>query len=122
VDSRRCFAARAMAGRRAALIRGSGGCVISKGARIRAWKAEVTAREGGGRDYAAVCRVIAARIGARLVTFERSTHNPQLQEPQAFNHLLKELWRHPRSVALPTRLKGTRDRWHENAQHADREC
>ncbi len=30
--------------------------------------------------------------------------------------------RHPRSVALPTRLKGTRDRWHENAQHADREC
>src|SRR5713226_5789062 len=30
-------------------------------------------REGGGRDYAAVCRVIAARIGAGLVTFERLT-------------------------------------------------
>ena len=59
-----------------------------------AWKAEVTGREGGGRDYAAVCQVIAARIGARVVTFEGSTHNPQLQEPQAFNHLLQELWLH----------------------------
>ena len=59
-----------------------------------AWKAEVTGREGGGRDYAAVCRVVAARVGARLVTFERSTHNPQLEEPQAFNHLLQELWLH----------------------------
>lgn len=58
------------------------------------WKPEMAVREGGGRDFAAVCRVIAGCIGARLVTFEQSTHNPQLQEPQAFNHLLEELWLH----------------------------
>lgn len=57
-----------------------------------AWKPEVVGREGAGRDYAAVCRVIADRIGARVVLFKQSSHNPQLQEPQAFNRLLREVW------------------------------
>jgi pimeloyl-ACP methyl ester carboxylesterase len=46
----------------------------------------------GGRDFDAVCRTLADAIGARLVEFERSTHMPQLEEPEAFNRLLRELW------------------------------
>jgi len=47
----------------------------------------------GGRDFAAVCRTLANGVGARLVVFERSMHAPQLEEPEAFNRLLAELWR-----------------------------
>jgi pimeloyl-ACP methyl ester carboxylesterase len=47
----------------------------------------------GGRDFAAVCRRLADGIGARLVVFERSMHTPQIEEPEAFNRLLRELWR-----------------------------
>jgi len=47
----------------------------------------------GGRDFAAVCRTLAEAIGARLVVFERSTHTPQIEEPEAFNQILRELWR-----------------------------
>jgi pimeloyl-ACP methyl ester carboxylesterase len=57
------------------------------------WKPEVVGRDGAGRNYAAVCRAIGDRIGGRLVVFERSSHNPQLQEPQAFNQLLRDVWR-----------------------------
>jgi pimeloyl-ACP methyl ester carboxylesterase len=47
----------------------------------------------GGRDFAAVCQSLADGIGARLVVFERSMHTPQIEEPEAFNRLLRELWR-----------------------------
>lgn len=57
-----------------------------------AWSADVAGREGAGRDFEAVCRVIAERIGARIEVFVRSTHNPQLQEPEPFNELLRALW------------------------------
>jgi pimeloyl-ACP methyl ester carboxylesterase len=57
-----------------------------------AWLPEVAGSVGAGRDFAAVCETIAARIGARVVVFEHSTHNPQLQEPDAFNQLLRDLW------------------------------
>jgi pimeloyl-ACP methyl ester carboxylesterase len=46
----------------------------------------------GGRDFAAVCRSLSDGIGARLVVFERSMHTPQIEEPEAFNRLLRELW------------------------------
>ena len=49
-------------------------------------------REGAGRDYAAVCQVIADQIGARVAVFEQSGYNPQLQEPQALNQLLRATW------------------------------
>jgi pimeloyl-ACP methyl ester carboxylesterase len=62
--------------------------VLARGA----WKPEVVGREGAGRDYAAVCQVIADQIGARVAVFEQSGHNPQLQEPQAFNQLLRATW------------------------------
>jgi len=47
----------------------------------------------GGRDFAAVCGRLADGIGARLVVFEGSLHTPQIEEPEAFNRLLRELWR-----------------------------
>ena len=47
----------------------------------------------GGSDFAAVCRSLADEIGAQLVVFERSMHAPQIEEPEAFNRLLRELWR-----------------------------
>jgi len=46
----------------------------------------------GGRDFEAVCRVLADAIGARRVVFEGSTHMPQLEEPEAFNRLLLDVW------------------------------
>jgi pimeloyl-ACP methyl ester carboxylesterase len=57
-----------------------------------AWKPELAGYSDGGKDLAAVCEAIAERIGARIVVFEDSTHNPQRQEPDAFNELLLELW------------------------------
>lgn len=57
------------------------------------WNPELAGISDGGKDFAAVCEAIADRIGARIVVFEDSTHNPQRQEPEAFNELLLELWR-----------------------------
>jgi pimeloyl-ACP methyl ester carboxylesterase len=57
-----------------------------------AWKPEGSGRQDGGRDFAAICQVLSKRIGARSVVFDRSSHNPQLQEPEAFNQLLREVW------------------------------
>jgi len=66
-----------------------------------AWKPELAGRSDGGKDFAAVCEAIAERIGARVVVFEDSTHNPQLQEPDAFNELLLELWRAAEEQTTP---------------------
>ncbi len=57
-----------------------------------AWKPEVAGRDDAGKDFAAVCDRIAHQIRARVVVFEQSTHNPQLQEPEAFNALVRETW------------------------------
>jgi len=38
-------------------------------------------------------RLVAQRCGARIVEFDRSTHSPQLTEPDRFNALLREVWR-----------------------------
>lgn len=47
----------------------------------------------GGAALRSVASRLAACIDARLVEFERSAHNPQLEEPDAFNTLLREAWR-----------------------------
>jgi pimeloyl-ACP methyl ester carboxylesterase len=52
----------------------------------------VPGRQEVGSAYAAVCEVIAGRIGGHVVVFERSGHNPQLQEAEAFNALLRSVW------------------------------
>lgn len=46
----------------------------------------------GGRDFAAVCNRIADEIDAPVVVFDHSTHNPQMQEAEAFNALLRRTW------------------------------
>lgn len=63
------------------------------------WNADLVGRDGAGRDFAAVCRVLAERIGASTVVFEQSMHNPQLEEPDPFNSMLRDLWS---SVGLTT--------------------
>ena len=67
------------------------------------WAEDVAGRTGGGLDFAAVCETLSKLIGARLVVFERSSHNPQLQEPEAFNRFLEDLWTsvQPGSTARP---------------------
>jgi pimeloyl-ACP methyl ester carboxylesterase len=58
-----------------------------------AWRPEVVGRDDGGKDFAAVSDRIAQQIDAApVVVFEQSAHNPQLQEPEAFNALLRETW------------------------------
>jgi pimeloyl-ACP methyl ester carboxylesterase len=38
-------------------------------------------------------RALAQRIGAEFVTFPRSAHSPQIDEPAAVNRLLRDTWR-----------------------------
>lgn len=40
----------------------------------------------------AVDRALTERLGAPKVVFERSGHNPQLEEPEKFNKLLRDFW------------------------------
>jgi len=56
------------------------------------WPSELAGREGIGRDLAAICKALTDRINAKLVVFEQSCHNPQIEEHQAFNQLLRNLW------------------------------
>lgn len=45
------------------------------------------------RDLAwATCDALAAAIGAEQVVFDGSSHNPQLEEPERFNDLLRRVW------------------------------
>jgi pimeloyl-ACP methyl ester carboxylesterase len=45
------------------------------------------------RDAAAsVCRSLHYKIGGELVEFENSAHNPQIEEPERFNSLLRAFW------------------------------
>jgi pimeloyl-ACP methyl ester carboxylesterase len=46
-----------------------------------------------GAAYQTACAALADAIGGRLATFDGSGHNPQLEEPDAFNQALLELWR-----------------------------
>lgn len=58
-----------------------------------AWAAEIApGRELTGNAFRAVCETIAERADGRIVVFEDSSHNPQLQEPDRFNRLLREIW------------------------------
>lgn len=57
-----------------------------------AWVPTIAGRDDGGRDFAAVCHALAVGIDATEVVFSSSTHNPQIQEPDAFNALLQDVW------------------------------
>ncbi len=45
-----------------------------------------------GRAHRAVCEAIARAIGAEMVVFSDSAHNPQMEEPEKFNDLLRRTW------------------------------
>ena len=66
-----------------------------------AWPVELAGREGAGRDFAAICEALADRIDARLVVFERSCHNPQIEEHERFNQLLRDVWSGRQSQPSP---------------------
>jgi pimeloyl-ACP methyl ester carboxylesterase len=45
-----------------------------------------------GEAFRVACEAIAEGIGARLAVFEESRHNPQIEEPERFNTLLRDVW------------------------------
>ena len=45
-----------------------------------------------GEAFRAVADALAERIGAQRVEFAGSSHNPQLEEAEAFNRLLRSTW------------------------------
>lgn len=47
---------------------------------------------GPGHAPFAVAETVDARIGAEVVVLDRSAHNPQLQQPDEFNALLRRVW------------------------------
>ncbi len=57
------------------------------------------ARELAGRTFNRVCDVIAERTGAERVVFPGAAHNPQLEQPEAFNRRLRDLPRYGRRSA-----------------------
>lgn len=57
------------------------------------WNPEVVGRKVKvGAAFAAVCRAIVERTGGEVERFAASTHNPQSEEPAAFNALLRRVW------------------------------
>lgn len=62
-----------------------------------AWPPErFPGREIMARAYREVCEVIAEAIGARVVVFKDSAHNPQMEEAEQFNSFLRSVWRSTR--------------------------
>jgi pimeloyl-ACP methyl ester carboxylesterase len=68
------------------------GLSIPKVMVVGGWPDDLTASRTTGLAFRAVADTIAAQIGAELVVFDRSTHNPQLQQPDEFNQLLRRVW------------------------------
>ncbi|MGO9822883.1 MAG: alpha/beta fold hydrolase [Solirubrobacteraceae bacterium] len=73
-----------------------------------AWPAELAGREGAGRHFAAICDALSRRIDARLVVFEQSCHNPQIEEPERFNRLLQDVWSGRQSPTSPSKSDTSR--------------
>jgi pimeloyl-ACP methyl ester carboxylesterase len=62
-----------------------------------AWPPEsFPGREAVAQAHREVCEVIAQAIGSSVVVFKDSAHNPQMQEPEQFNDLLRDIWRSAR--------------------------
>lgn len=65
---------------------------VPKVVAVGGWPTGSTAAPATGAAFRAVADTVAARIGAEVVVFDRSTHNPQLQQPDDFNAMLRRLW------------------------------
>ena len=64
---------------------------------VGGWPADLfPGRQAAGRALRVVGEALADRIEGRLVVFDRSAHNPQIEEPAAFNELLRDIWNHGR--------------------------
>jgi pimeloyl-ACP methyl ester carboxylesterase len=59
---------------------------------VGGWPVDLAPTGWAGRAFRAVADVLSARIGADVVVFDRSTHNPQLQQPEEFNQMLRRVW------------------------------
>lgn len=60
---------------------------------VGAWPPDLfPGRQAAGRAFRVVAETIASTIDARLVVFDRSAHNPQIEEAAAFNELLLSTW------------------------------
>ena len=60
---------------------------------VGGWPADLfPGRQGAGRALRVVAEALAGATRARLVVFDRSAHNPQLEEPDGFNELLRDTW------------------------------
>jgi pimeloyl-ACP methyl ester carboxylesterase len=65
------------------------------------WPADLfPGRQAAGRALRVVADSLADQIKARLVLFDRSAHNPQVEESDAFNDLLRDTWDRASSAAL----------------------
>lgn len=57
------------------------------------WRPDIApGAQQAGAAFRAVCDALHRRGGARLEVFEGSTHNPQIEEPERFNTLLRDVW------------------------------
>ncbi len=66
------------------------------------WRDDVAPGRGrAGEGFRVTCEAVAAAIGARIVVFEQSAHNPQLEEPERFNALLRGVWAEAEALAQP---------------------
>ena len=60
---------------------------------VGGWRADLfPRRQSAGRALRVVAEALTRATGSRLIVFDRSAHNPQLEEPAAFNALLRETW------------------------------
>jgi pimeloyl-ACP methyl ester carboxylesterase len=57
------------------------------------WPDLFPGREEGGAALRAVAAEVAVLIDADLREFDRSAHNPEIEQPDQFNDLLRQTWR-----------------------------
>lgn len=71
---------------------------------VGGWPADLfPGRQAAGRALLVVAHALADQLKAPLVVFDRSAHNPQIEESDAFNDLLRDTRRRASSPAFRER-------------------
>ncbi len=65
---------------------------VPKVVAVGGWPSGDMAARTAGRAFRAVAGSLVERIGAEMVVFDKATHNPQLQQPDEFNAMLRRVW------------------------------
>ena len=65
---------------------------VPKVVAVGGWPDTATTSRTAGVAFRAVAESIVDRIGATLKVFDKSTHNPQLQQAGEFNEMLRQTW------------------------------